>query len=711
MSWHDPETRSAELGPLQALAGQRVDLHALWAGASRLAGYRVQHGAGGERVVTVMVELAPTIDEATHRQVCALIHAPPIYAMPVQQPLSGPPSWPRFITGTLTLAELQQLAALSAQAGGPVRRWRLGLPQVAAQAGAVPAAASAPVPGSLGTPLNAQPATPWIGIIDHGFGLAHRAFRGAGATATGPSRLALMWDQDPTGAGAALQHWRSNPVLGYGACLTGSDVAAALSRLGGDEMAVYRHFGYQPAQHRSTHGTHVLDLAAGWPHPLCTGPADPAPWSGCAGQAPLIAVQLPHRPNKDTSGAGLGVQVLDALHFIAAHARENGPRADVVVNLSDGAYGGRHDGRSMTEEAIDDFLRTHPHVQLVVAAGNAGDQHLHASTPSPLGPGAEVGIDWQVLPDDTSDSFCEVWVEGQVAEAGLALVVEPPGGLPAITVALGSHRVFRDPGAAGARCAVLSTLQSVNHWGAAGFLVAVGATSWPVAGRALAPHGRWRLRLRNTGSGTIPAVHLWVERDNPVGNERGPRRQSRLMPYAAGGPGAFPAWGADSDEAAAAFAVQPATPQSDGLLVLSPARTLSSLAGGQESFVVGGYGLRGLWPATAAAAQPLSDVPPYVSRGPGRVVPPGGVDGPDIAAPCDDSPSLPGLLAAGTRSGTRVRMSGTSVAAPWVTRWLAELVSRLPAGAPPDRAALRAALQRCGAGTGGRLTSVQAERG
>ena len=75
------------------------------------------------------------------------------------------------------------------------------------------------------------------------------------------------------------------------------------------------------------------------------------------------------------------------------------------------------------------------------------------------------------------------------------------------------------------------------------------------------------------------------------------------------------------------------------------------------------------------------------------MVPPGGVDGPDIAAPCDDSPSLPGLLAAGTRSGTRVRMSGTSVAAPWITRRLADLVSRLPPGPPPDRLALRAALR------------------
>ena len=666
MSWHDPDTQSAELGPLQALAGQRVDLHALWAGASRLAGYRVQHGPGGERMVTVMVELAPTIDETTHRRVCALIHAPPIYATPVRQQMPGSCSWPRFITGTLTLAELLQLAALSAQVGSPVRRWRLGLPQVASQAGE-PQRASAPATPQSDSLLGRQPASgvktpPWIGIIDHGFGLAHRAFREAGATDTGPSRLAMMWDQDPKGAGAALQHWRSNLVLGYGACLTSSDVAAALSRFGGDEMAVYRHFGYRPAQHRSTHGTHVLDLAAGWPHPLSTGEADSEQWNGFAGQAPLIAVQLPHSPNKDTSGAGLGVQVLDALHFIAAHACENGPRADVVVNLSDGAYGGRHDGRSMTEEAIDDFLRTHPHVQLVVAAGNAGDQQLHATTPTALGPGAEVGIDWQVLPDDTSDSFCEVWLEGAEAGAELALVVEPPGGLPAVTVALGSHRVFRDPGAAGARCAVLSTLQSVNHPGAAGFLVAVGATCWPVVGRALAPHGRWRLRLRNMGTGTVQAVHLWVERDNPVGNERGPRRQSRLIPYAAGG------------------------------LVLSAARTLSSLAGGQETFVVSGHGRRGLWPATAAA-QPLSDVPPYVSRGPGRVVPPGGVDGPDIAAPCDDSPSLPGLLAAGTRSGTRVRMSGTSVAAPWVTRRLADLVSRLPPGPPPDRLALRAALR------------------
>lgn len=677
MSWHDPDTQAAELGPLQALAGQRVDLHALWAGASRLAGYRAQYAADGERAVTVMVELAATIDDTTHHQICTLIHAPPVYRMPVPHPMPGTSPWPRFVTGTLTLTALLELAAIAAQPGSPVRRWRLGQPQVAqhvAQQGRPARAGTPEAKGFTLTPQRAKTPVPWVGIIDHGFGLAQQAFRRAG---TGESRLVLMWDQDPSRAGNALQHWHSNPDLGYGACLTGSDVTSELARLAGDEMAVYRHFGYAPAQHRTTHGTHVLDLAAGWPHPLSTGQPDAALWNGCAPQAPLIAVQLPYRPNKDTSGAGLGVQVLDALHFMATqvlrYCTQHGTRPDIVVNLSDGAYGGRHDGRSMAEEAIDDFLRTHPHVQLVVAAGNAGDQDLHAASQAPLGPGAEVGIDWQVLPDDTSDSFCEVWLDGPVPAAGLELVVEPPGGLPAITVPLGRRRVYRDPGTAGARCAVLSTTDSVNHPGGAGFLVAVGATSWPLAGRALAPHGRWRLRLCNQGSDTIEAVHMWVERDNPVGNESGPRRQSHLRPFPGGG------------------------------MALSPARTLGSLAGSQESFVVDGYGLRGWWPTTPSAAQPLSDVPPYVSRGPGRVVPAGGIDAPDIAAPCDESPSMPGLLAAGTRSGTRVRMNGTSVAAPWVTRRLADLVASLPPGTRPDRAALRAALRVSGALNGGRL--------
>ena len=68
----------------------------------------------------------------------------------------------------------------------------------------------------------------------------------------------------------------------------------------------------------------------------------------------------------------------------------------------------------------------------------------------------------------------------------------------------------------------------------------------------------------------------------------------------------------------------------------------------------------------------------YSGAGP-IVYPPGSVgpwrDGPDATAVSDDSPRCYGVLAAGTRTGSVCAMNGTSVAAPQITRMIAELMT------------------------------------
>jgi hypothetical protein len=54
----------------------------------------------------------------------------------------------------------------------------------------------------------------------------------------------------------------------------------------------------------------------------------------------------------------------------------------------------------------------------------------------------------------------------------------------------------------------------------------------------------------------------------------------------------------------------------------------------------------------------------------------GGKLGPDVSAVADRSRALSGVLAAGTASGSRVAVTGTSVAAPQVARWCAEEIYR-----------------------------------
>jgi hypothetical protein len=95
--------------------------------------------------------------------------------------------------------------------------------------------------------------------------------------------------------------------------------------------------------------------------------------------------------------------------------------------------------------------------------------------------------------------------------------------------------------------------------------------------------------------------------------------------------------------------------------------TCSSIANGTHTVVVG---------ACTANADTI-EFSRYSSAGPSR-------NGrreqwPDLVATADQSVSLPGVLAAGTRSGVRVRMNGTSVAAPQVARQIIGLF--LPAAA------------------------------
>jgi subtilisin family serine protease len=491
-----------------------------------------------------------------------------------------------------------------------------------------------------------------VGIIDHGIAFAHAKFRKADSPTQ--TRVLAFWDQD-AGAASRGAPWSSVPKLAYGAELSALDIDAAIARHPNDDEALYRELKYEPARRRLSHGTHVLDLAAGWPNPLKPLRAIGDRWDGCASRAQIIAVQMPHHPVKDTSGASHGVHVLDALQYIVAKAPTGGP---IVINLSDGAYGGPHDGQSMLECAIDDFLQRHPQVHLVLAAGNAHEARLHASGPeSGLGVGEACTFDWQVLPDDSADGFLEVWLDDRYAAGEVSLQLRPPGGAVAVQVPLGESWVFK-PGSGAVAAAVISRLDAPNRFHRSMFLVAAGATGRSLRGRAT-PHGLWRVTVTNDGVVTRRVrVDAWVERSDSALSDRPLKRQSILCGDAL------------------------------GLGPVRGARTLGSLSGAGEAIVAGarywrGEAFSGLRP-TAMTAQAR-----YSSRGPGRA-PPASSPGPDVLAPGDEAPNASGLTAAGSLSHSVGRLGGTSMAAPIVTRRVVNLLCSEPA--PQDREALRKAL-------------------
>ena len=107
------------------------------------------------------------------------------------------------------------------------------------------------------------------------------------------------------------------------------------------------------------------------------------------------------------------------------------------------------------------------------------------------------------------------------------------------------------------------------------------------------------------------------------------------------------------------------------------AETLSSIAtcpmtSGDHVIVVGA--------AEASEALPPSDYPPpadYTSSGPTK-----GRPGPDCSAFADEGDALWGVLAAGTFSGSAVKLSGTSVAAPQIAGQVADQLEAMAYPAP-----------------------------
>jgi hypothetical protein len=498
---------------------------------------------------------------------------------------------------------------------------------------------------------------PVVGFIDYGCAFAHRQFRaGFGGLGT---RVKALWDQggDPRLDRGELQ-WRAPPGYWYGA-ETHRDVAwapdsgalsldAYIARFvhAGvlDEEACYRQSGYQPiVGRRKTHGTHTMDLATGWPSPLRH--LDGAGLSGQSKphEADIVFVQLPrHVGGKQVSGL-LRANVFDAVSYIIDCTPDHQP---VVINLSYGANAGPHDGSSVLEQALDWQVQSakaqrNVTVHLVIAAGNAREERMHA-TAELVATEGDAEFEWHNLPDDPSDSFVELWLPCE--PTGSSLRVMSPDGEASPWVEPGQAATFDRGGAAAALIFPRRACQSAR--GAMALLAVARTAAWP--DRVIAPYGAWRIELCNRSSAAV-AVDAWCERDIPAFGGEGMPRQGHFVDTARSR--------------------------------IERDCTLNSIAHGQTSIVAGSRVIGGA-------------VAGYSGTGPGR-----GLDavarqrrarspskplqrGPELLAPGDESPAQPGLLAAAIIGTDRVRLNGTSAAAALTTRRIVDAAFYLPKAKP-----------------------------
>ncbi len=637
MNWSSLVSQSLNI-QWSAKLGLCLDPYLVWADITRFTGLQAAMVRSGMVAANASVPIAfELVSGLSAKSLGQKVKALGL-AVPWVPVLLGP----RFGTITVPIAFLRTL--LSPLGQSFVRRFELGLPTKAPNNAALysqllTGSVSKSQPGLKGAAKRLYAA-----VIDDGCAFAHEAFLVDPKVSWPASRIERLWFQedkdpiDPNTLGYTaqnLQKWFLKPAV------TGKVLDEGRAyRLMRDHL---RNARKNPELARAwerqmrtpaTHGTHILDVMAGAPNPLASSRYRYGEPNDAAAKAPILFVQLPRAAVADTSGASMNCNVLEALAFVASVVKAPN---EVVVNLSYGALAGPHDGTSLLEEAVDHFLNRNPHVKaLTLPAGNGYDSSTHARLRATRD-GRWHEMNFRVLPGDPTDTFIELWyaptADATPGRAVLEFEVIAPDGTRSGPVALGQGLQWGNTGQL--PVAALVHLERPTAGGGKKHmaLLAIAPTQPNKAQRRLAPHGDWRLRVRNRG-GYACVVDAWIERDDSAFGSGRARGQARFLSE-----GHSPARGMAH---AATFPIE-------------RQMSLNSFAHGLGPKVAGGYSLRSVG---GSALDPRQSLARYSASGPGRK---GEWSGPDVCAPCEERPGV-GILAAGTRSVQPVYLDGTSVA-------------------------------------------------
>lgn len=469
------------------------------------------------------------------------------------------------------------------------------------------------------TPLKrSEEKQPLIAFIDDQFAFANSVF----SEVTGKrSRFFSIWNQGHVVPGGKLKWWPGPGGIGQ-VCYPSKSSAAV------------DHDVYPPIQRRFTHGTHIASVAAG------RGFA-----GGFAADAELVGVQFPREVVEDTSGGAMAVQVLEAIHFIlsvaeplpkAGEASDGTNARPVVINLSYGTNAGPHDGHSLLEAAMDELVNLRKgRLEIVVPAGNQHESRGHACFDLDAVAGVpDRVLEWQVLPDDGTPSFLELWLDaGQAAD--VSITVSPPFGSPSPAVSWGQTWAA-DKASWGIFFSGVPSAGSTR----VGALIALASSRRRDHCKVTVPHGVWDVKIALVGGAAkLTRVRAWIERDDFMTGYRRNGRQGFFL-----------------DGKYRKYRDRYGQPADDSDSLVKRAGAFNKIANGARVIVAGGYVRKEkvMAPYSAESSPGLS------AR-----------TGPDVSAPSEASETLHGIRGAAFMGSDTVRLGGTSVAAPQVTRRIA----------------------------------------
>jgi hypothetical protein len=520
-----------------------------------------------------------------------------------------------------------------------------GLPVQMPHAGPLPTTSPDPIPPSpiAGTPI--------VAIIDDGIGFLNARFRRTTADGTHQSRFHALWLQ------AMEQHAHTPQGAVAGRVLDRAAIDAMIAT--GDETGHYAATNktvFAPetraeTAYATTHGTHVLDLAAG---------ADPADVHDPVRDWPLLGVQLPPESIDDTSGTRFESYLVMGVRWILRQARAMDATAPVIINLSLGVLAGPKNGTRFAEFQIAREARiweevTGQPVRIVWAFGNSYRSSQVARFAFARKTATPKRITWRVQPDDETSSFVEIHTRGKTSEV-VQIGLKSPGGAVAkpITLAPGEIRTLeRSDGAALARIYhVPGRRMDGQTLCPAHYVLALVPTRGQKMAEPEASAGAWQISVR--GNAKVEVL-IQVQRDDAIRGSDAHGRQSYLDDPKAH------EW--DGDRAAYV------APAARGPITDAGCHNALTTAQARQVFSVGAAQTRG---RTAGVAAENFGPAAYTGQGAAWSTP-----SPTAATVVGVGTFYNSIRAAGTLSGSTRRMNGTSAAAGRLTRALALSAARI----------------------------------
>jgi hypothetical protein len=516
-----------------------------------------------------------------------------------------------------------------------------------------------------------------VAVIDDGIPFAHRNFRDASGCRT---RVEFCWLQS-----VAIDKEQKSVL--FGREYTRRQIEDYIEQFGHDEDRLYEEAGANAEtdyfasliKRHATHGSHVMDLATGYAPERDGDPPE---------EIRVIAVQLPNSVTVDTSGFGKDMYMLSAFHYIFDRAdiiakEYKFDNLRLVINFSYGYSGGRHDGETELEGAINELVKLRRKCRgptaLVLPAGNTFFERMHGRIRETDFKDGAARLSWRIQPTDRTPSYLELWFGKQedFCPRGYSIELWDPWDRFWSSLAMDSVSMAGpgDPENDKAlryqdndhpvgqisvdlhRADAPNTTPKTGRWRV---LIVMAPTEPEDGSLPGAESGKWTVvikRQQDSQRLTEP-IHCWVQRaDDPESLRSGSRQSYFVDPrdfrYTPGEDLSQPEGDLNQQDTDGAF--------------VRRFGSLNGLATGCATLVVGGYRLG------AGLGSPLECARPALYSSAGTLDPGWPEKEVDCSSMSDRSRALPGTIAAGVRSGSLSFVQGTSAAAPFVARQLATI--------------------------------------